>query len=202
MKRKWFISGMIGMLLLFSMACSVLHVGQSLVESPQEQEDAAVATVATIITPAVAAATPLPAQPTMIPTSTATVKPERTPAPSWRMAPPEGSFLMVQDTDQDPAWEELAAMHAAVLAIPAPYFYELYVLREGIKFPEVQKHYQEEMRARRYTMARNEQGESEVYLMTFLYSLNSSSKNAVLFYAQLSNRDPMVLVIYSQPVEE
>ena len=30
------------------------------------------------------------------------------PLPSWRMAPPDGSFLVVQDSDKDPQWEEIA----------------------------------------------------------------------------------------------
>jgi hypothetical protein len=75
------------------------------------------------------------------------------------------------------------------------------VLPAGIKFPAVEAHYGEEMRVRKYTLARNEQGTNQMYLLTYLYSLNKTSKNAVLFFAELSNREPMALVIYSHPIE-
>ena len=92
-------------------------------------------------------------------------------------------------------------MHASTLAIPAPFYYELYVLPAGIKFPAVETHYTSEMSARKYKPARNEQGANQMFLLTYLYSLDKTSKNAVLFYAELADRDPMVLVIYSNPVE-
>jgi hypothetical protein len=139
--------------------------------------------------------------PTEIPPARRLPTPEPTAVPSWRMPAPAGSLLVVQDTDNDPAWEEIAATQAAALAIPAPYYYEVYLLPAGIKFPEVEAHYEAEMSARKYTPARNEQGDNQMYLMTYLYPLNRTSKNAVLFYAELSNREPMVLVIYSHPIE-
>ena len=174
--------------------------------SDNDDDDEEAAVVVEEAAPAEAAQEPTLPEPTLppptvIPPTEEPPTPEPTPVPSWRMAPPEGSFLMVQDSDKDPQWEEIAAMHAAALAIPAPYYYELYLLRSGIKFPEVQDHYAAEMSARGYNMARNEQGTNQMYLLTFLYKLDKSSKNAVLFYAELSDRDPMVLVIYSQPVD-
>lgn len=145
---------------------------------------------------------PTKVPPTAVPPTKAPPTPTEPEVPSWRMTPPEGSTLIVQDTDEDPQWEEIAAMHAATLAIPAPYYYELYVLRSGIKFPEVQDHYVQEMTARNYNMARNEQGANQMYLVTFLNRIEKTSRNALLFYAELSNRDPMVLVIYYNPIEE
>ncbi len=140
--------------------------------------------------------------PTLVPPTKIPPTPEPTPIPSWRMPAPNGSILVVQDSDKDPEWKEIAAQHAANLAIPAPYYYELYILPSGIKFPEVEAHYKREMSARKYAIAANQQDTlNQLYLMTYLYSLNKTSKNAVLFYSELSNRYPMVLVIYSNPIE-
>jgi hypothetical protein len=128
-----------------------------------------------------------------------TPEPER---PSWRMDAPEGAILVMHDSDNNADWEEIAASHAANLAIPAPFYYEVYLLPSGIKFPEVEAHYKSEMSARKYDIARNQQDTThQIYLMTFLYSLNKTSKNAVMFYAELPNREPMVMVIYSNPIE-
>lgn len=110
-------------------------------------------------------------------------------------------MLVVQDTDNDPDWEEIAAMHASNLAIPAPFYYELYLMPSGTKFTDVEAHYSSEMSARKYKMARNEQGQSQIYLLTYLHSVDKTSKNAILFYGELSNREPMALVIYSNPIE-
>lgn len=184
----------------------ILSLGCSLLGSDNDDEEAAV--VVEEAAPAEAAQEPTLPEPTLppptvIPPTEEPPTPEPTPVPSWRMAPPEGSFLMVQDSDKDPQWEEISAMHAAALAIPAPYYYELYMLPDGIRFPEVQDHYAAEMSARGYNMARNEQSSlNEMYLLTFLYKLDKTSKNAVLFFAELSNREPMALVIYYQPVED
>ena len=184
-------------LLILSLGCGLLGSDD---EEPTVVAEAEVATVevATVEEPSPA---PTTAPPTLVPPTSEPPTPEPTAVPSWRMPAPEGSVLVVQDTDKDPQWEEIAATHAASLAIPAPYYYELYILPSGIKFPEVEAHYKSEMSARKYTLARNEQGANQMYLMTYLYSLNKTSKNAVLFYAELSNRDPLALVIYSNPIE-
>jgi hypothetical protein len=187
-------------LLILTLGCSLLSLGE---DEPAAVEEAAPveaveAEAATVEDPSPA---PTKAPPTLVPPTALPPTPEPTEVPSWRMPAPDGSILVVQDTDNDPTWEEIAATQAASLAIPAPFYYELYVLPAGIKFPEVESHYKSEMSARKYTPARNEQGANQMYLLTYLYSLNKTSKNAVLFFAELSNRDPMVLVIYSKPVE-
>jgi len=179
-------------LLILSLGCGLLG------SDDEEPTVVAEAEVATVEEPSPA---PTTAPPTLVPPTDVPPTPEPTPIPSWRMPAPEGSLLVVQDTDKDPQWEEIAATHAAALAIPAPYYYELYILPSGTKFPQVEAHYKSEMSARKYTLARNEQGANQMYLMTYLYSLNKTSKNAVLFYAELSNRDPLALVIYSNPIE-
>lgn len=128
-----------------------------------------------------------------------TPEPER---PSWRMDAPEGAFLVVDDSDNNADWEEIAASHAANLAIPAPFYYEVYVLPSGMKFNEMEEHYTAEMSARKYRPARNEQGHNQICLLTYLHSIDKLSKNAIQFYSEeLSNRDPVVLVIYSNPIE-
>jgi hypothetical protein len=205
MKNKTSLHVILIMLLFLTLACSLLG-SKNTEESAVVEEPAAVEQVEVPTEPAPTevpptAVPPTAVPPTEVPPTKVPPTPKPTSAPTWRMAPPDGSFLVIQDTDNDPQWEEIAAMHAANLAIPAPYYYELYVLRNGIKFNEVKDHYVEEMGTRKYTIARSEQGANEMYLMTFLYSLDKTSKNAVLFYAQLSNRDPLVLVIYSNPVE-
>jgi hypothetical protein len=200
MKNKRFVLLILVFLLILSLGCGLLGSNE---EEPVAVEEAAPAEV---VEPVEEAATPEPdppteAPPTEIPPTKVPPTPEPTPIPSWRMPAPDGSQLMMQDSDKNPDWEEIVALHAATLAIPKPYYYELYVLPGGTKFPGVEAHYKDQMKVRKYTMARNEQGASQVYLMTFLYSLDKTSKNAVLFYAELSNRAPMVLVIYSNPVE-
>ena len=202
MKSRKTILFFLAFLLILSLGCGLLGSDE---EEPAVVEEAAPAEVAEAEVPAATLEEPSPAPtlapPTLIPPTDVPPTPEPTAVPSWRMPAPNGSMLVVQDTDKNPDWEEIAAMHAASLAIPAPYYYELYLLPSGIKFPEVEAHYKSEMAARKYTPARNEQGANQMYLLTYLYSLNKTSKNAVLFYAELSNREPMVLVIYSNPIE-
>ena len=195
-KRFWVI---LLVLLGLSLACGLLGSKDDAVV--REVEETAVPAVQTAVEVKPTAVPPTKAPPTEVPPTVEPPTPEPPAAPAWRMAPPEGSYLVVQDVDKDPDWEDLAASHASNLAIPAPYFYELYVLREGIKYPEVRDHYTAEMSSRRYDKARDEQGANQMYLMTFLYKLDKSSRNAVLFYAELPNRSPMVLVIYSKPIE-
>jgi hypothetical protein len=195
-KRFWVI---LLVLLGLSLACGLLGSKDDAVV--REVEETAVPAAQTAVEVKPAAVPPTKAPPTEVPPTVEPPTPEPPAAPAWRMAPPEGSYLVVQDVDKDPEWEDLAATHASNLAIPAPYYYELYVLRDGIKYPEVRDHYTAEMSSRRYDKARDEQGANQMYLMTFLYKLDKSSKNAVLFYAELPNRSPMVLVIYSKPIE-
>lgn len=197
MTNRKFSLFILAVLLIASLGCGLLGSDEEV--SVVVEEAAPVEAVEAVETPT--QPEPTMAMPTLVPPTKVPPTPEPTPLPSWRMAAPDGSLLVVQDTDMDPQWEEIAAMHAAALAIPAPYYYELYVLPAGIKFPEVEAHYGEEMRVRKYTLARNEQGTNQMYLLTYLYSLNKTSKNAVLFFAELSNRDPMALVIYSNPIE-
>jgi hypothetical protein len=185
--------------LFFSLACSLLRSKSNKDAAVVVEDNVPLVPTATQMAPT--AVPPTKAPPTEVPPTVEPPTPEPPAAPAWRMAPPEGSYLVVQDVDKDPEWEDLAATHASNLAIPAPYYYELYVLRDGIKYPEVRDHYTAEMSSRRYDKARDEQGANQMYLMTFLYKLDKNSKNAVLFYAELPNRSPMVLVIYSKPIE-
>lgn len=188
------------LLLILSLGCGLFGSDE---EEPVFVEEAAPAEAVAPVEEAAPAEPdpPTEAPPTVVPPTEIPPTPEPTPVPSWRIPAPDGSILVVQDIDKNPDWEEIAAMHAATLAIPAPFYYDLYVLPAGIKFPAVESHYGAEMSARKYKPARNEQGANQLYLLTYLYSLDKTSKNAVLFYAELSNRDPMALVIYSNPVE-
>ena len=151
--------------------------------------------------------TPTP-EPTEVPTPTKAppepteVPPEPTetievaPVESWRMPPLPGSVLASDDTSGDPEWEEIVAERAKNLAIPAPYFWEVFAVPEGTVYDEVKTHYNEIMTEQLYKKARDEQGQNNIFLLTFLHETNKDSKNAIVFYPI-----PAVLVIYSNPIE-
>ena len=113
----------------------------------------------------------------------------------WRMPPMDGAELVVNDAQTDPQWEETIAMHAANLAIPAPYFYEVFALPEGTRYADARTHFTKVMGGMGYRVTRDDQGKDNIYLLTFVADANKQSKNAILFYTY----PPAVIVLYSNP---
>ena len=126
---------------------------------------------------------------------------EAAPTASWRIPPPPGAELVGDDTSDDLALEEIVAARAKELAIPVPYFWEMYDLPEGTRYPEVRTHYNESMIEQMYKMASDKQWMNNIYTLTYLHETIKNSKNAVIFYAETNQYLPFVIVIYSNPIE-
>ena len=205
MKSRKTILFFLAFLLILSLGCGLLGSDE---EEPAVVEEAApTAEVAEAEVPAATLEEPSPA-PTH---GTADVDPpdracrQRLSRPRCRpgVCPPlNGSMLVVQDTDKNPALGRNCCDRMQLRWPSRRHIIMSFICcHPGSNFPRWKRITNQEMAARKYTPARNEQGANQMYLLTYLYSLNKTSKNAVLFYAELSNREPMVLVIYSNPIE-
>jgi hypothetical protein len=87
-------------------------------------------------------------------------------------------------------------VHARNLAIEPPYYYEFYQFPDVQRYDEVRTFYQTELQALGYKLGADLQGDSNIYLLTFVNSSSSPQKKITIQYW---NSDSMVLIIYKNP---
>lgn len=139
---------------------------------------------------------------------TATDSPTDTPEPTatstqiekeaWRINPMPDAQFITSEKIQDESWEKTMASQAANLAIPAPYFYDVWQLPDGTRYLNVRTYYNQDLVAKGYKLMRDEQGAGDVYLLVFAKT-EIKSKIAIQFQTSTSKRPCLVLILYSNP---
>ena len=117
----------------------------------------------------------------------------------WRLDPYPGSQFIINEKEATPDWEEIVDYHATALSISKPYFWDIYFLPDGTKYNAVKDHFRSAMGEMNYQQAMDMQWSKEIYTLTYLHSVNKSSKNAVIFMGEYGDRKPMVIILYSNP---
>jgi hypothetical protein len=141
------------------------------------------------------------------PLSTNTVEPTLEPSPTeteaaqmeeWRLPLLPGAVFIANDTAYTDDWVKEMDKQAANLAIPAPFFWDVYQLTDGTRYRELQQFFPPILVGRSYKLSNDVQGSNEVYLMTFLKS-DTKSKTVIQFQSSTSKRPALLIVIYKNP---
>jgi hypothetical protein len=141
--------------------------------------------------------------------STALLNPTATVTPvtlkeSWRIAPMPGATLVAYDQTSNLDASAVAVMdqQAAYLAIPKPYYFELYYLPMNTTAADVLAHYNTLITAAGFKKAMDDEGLRGVTLTTWLHTSVKGRKYAVQFNPAGSGEGqqyPAMFIIYSKP---
>jgi hypothetical protein len=123
---------------------------------------------------------------------------------SWRIAPMPGATLVAYDQTPNLDSSAMTVMNqqATYLAIPKPYYFELYYLPAGTTAADVFEHYNALITAAGFKKAMDEEGVRGVTLTTWLHISVKGRKYAVQFNPAGSGdgqKYPALFIIYSKP---
>jgi hypothetical protein len=123
---------------------------------------------------------------------------------TWRITPMPGAKLVAYDQTPNlaQASSETMDQQAAYLAIPKPYYFEIYTLPQGTTAVDVVTYYNKLITAAGFKKAMDEEGVKGVTLTTWLHTSAKGRKYAVQFNPAGSGdgqTEPVMLIIYSNP---
>ncbi len=115
---------------------------------------------------------------------------------AWSLPYYPDAVYITSDLEGDAEWDDIVEMHARNLAIEPPYYYEFYQLSNVRRYDEVRTFYQKELQALGYKQGADLQGNSNIYLLTFVNAASTPQKKITIQYW---TADSLVLIIYKNP---
>ena len=136
-----------------------------------------------------------PATPTeAVPTNTATPEVE-----SWRIPPMPGAEFVANEKKSDPQYDAVMSNQARNLAIPTPYYWDIYSIAAGTRYKAIKDYFVPAITQNGFTLGVDVQGADEIYLLTFIKK-QSKAKIFIQFNASTAQRKTAaILIFYSNP---
>ncbi len=188
----------------FISACGMLSIGELKPTLTVVPTAVPQATATEIVVPTLA---PLPTDtpeplPTVVLATDTQAAPANTPtaeAEAWRIPPMPGAQFVANEKKSDPEYDLVMASQARNLAIPSPYYWDIYSIAAGTRYKDIKAYFVPEVTQTGFALSLDVQGASEVYLMTFIKK-QSKSKIFVQFNGSTAQRKTAaILIFYSNP---
>ena len=171
------------------------------------------------VKPPVATKAPLPtdvpqpdptesAAPTAEPAPEQVDTPEATAAPvvegpgeSWRIPPFKGATLLAYDqtANIDPNWVSLIDHQARNLAMPKPYYFEIYDLPMGTNYIAIRDYYNEQITQGAMKKAFDDMGSNGIAVATWVGTSVKNRKYLVQYMPAKDKYVPWMFIMYSNP---
>ena len=145
---------------------------------------------------------PTEAAATKGPTGDSTIGPQTAPTESWRIPPMKDAILLASDQtpDLDPNMVSTMDKQARNLAIPKPYYFEIYELPEGIKYTDVRDYYDGLITQNGMKKALDNTYDNGVSDASWIGTMVHNRKYLVQYFAiNATNHTPLMFIIYSNP---
>jgi hypothetical protein len=141
------------------------------------------------------------AEPVVESTLEPTVETVAEPTESWRISPMTGTTLVAfdQTPNLDPSWASIMDKQTRNLAIPKPYYFEIYSLPKGTKYQDLRDFYDGKITQNGMKKALDEIGDNGVAVATWVGTLAHNRKYLVQYIPGDSKYTPMMFIIYSNP---
>ena len=139
--------------------------------------------------------------PTLPPsTETPTAVPTQNPQP-WRIPAMPGAIRLGNDqsTELDPQWKAIVDSAARGLSIPSPYFFEIYDLRDGIRFADVRTYYDNQISQIGMIKNTDDMGPNGNGTAVWLDPKNKSRRYVIKYYSANTQLQARMFIIYSNP---
>jgi hypothetical protein len=123
------------------------------------------------------------------------------PTESWRVAPMDGATLLAYDQtpDLDPEWMSLIDRQARNLAMPKPYYFEIYDLPADSTYLQVRDYYNEQLTQNAMKKAFDDMGDNGVAVATWIGTAVKNRKYLVQYIPADSKYVPWMFILYSNP---
>lgn len=128
-------------------------------------------------------------------------EPEAMMTESWRIPGYKGAILMAYDQtpNLDPGWNDVMDKQARNLAIPSPYYFEIYQLETGTKFGELRDYYNKIITGNGMTKALDTMDGSGIGVVTWIDPSKKTRKYLVQYIPGDSTTPPLYFIMYSNP---
>jgi len=156
------------------------------------------------------------AQPTLAPLPTDTAEPlptidlstateavpTNTPTPeveAWRIPAMPGAEFVASENKSDPEYDAIMSNQARNLAIPEPYYWDIYSIAAGTRYKAIKDYFVPAITQNGFALGLDVQGADEIYLMKFTKK-QSKAQIYVQFNASTAQRKTAaILIFYSNP---
>jgi hypothetical protein len=123
------------------------------------------------------------------------------PSESWRVTPMKGAQLVAfdQTPNLSPEWRTTMDKQARNLAIPKPYYFEIYDLPKQAKYVDVRDYYNDQITQNAMKKALDFVGDNGVGAVSWVGTIVHNRKYLVQYIPGDSQYVPMMFIIYSNP---
>jgi len=144
----------------------------------------------------VASATATALPPTDVPTDTPT--PDKEP---WRIAAMPGAIRLGTDQspELDPKWAAIVDSAARSLSITQPYFFEIYDLRDGIRFADVRSYYDKQITQAGLNKIQDDMGGNGNGTVVWVDPQSKMHRFALKYYSATPTLQARMFIIYANP---
>jgi hypothetical protein len=209
MKRLTFI---IAVLFIFSIACGIFgsNTENSATKTPQTTDTQEVTATATQTEQVEATSAEVKISPTKTPEKEDTPSETDTAnngntsnqmTESWRIPPYQGASLMAYDQTPNLSASLTQGMdkQARNLAIPSPYYFEIYQLIAGTKFGDLRDYYNKIITANGMIKGLDTMDYQGIGVVTWIDHSDKTRKYLVQYIPANSSHPPLYFILYSNP---